>query len=103
MDSCRWDDEHFRSVYAFKECYRSKVYSFKRRRNNLATNGCEGLLVDDCDIEEAGGDTIGPQLGIDLEGFGENGIKYDHPYKLTVRNCRFKNNGRGSRYSPHKR
>ncbi|KXZ22395.1 right-handed parallel beta-helix repeat-containing protein [Bacillus nakamurai] len=66
------------------------------RRNNLATNGCEGFLVDDCDIEEAGGDTIGPQLGIDLEGFGEKGIKYDHPYKLTVRNCRFKNNGRGS-------
>ena len=66
------------------------------RRNNLATSGCNGLLVYDCDIEEAGGDTIGPQLGIDLEGYGEDGIKYDHPYKLTVRNCRFKNNGRGS-------
>ncbi|MEN4815388.1 right-handed parallel beta-helix repeat-containing protein [Bacillus velezensis] len=73
-----------------------KCTLLRGRRNNLATNGCEGLLVDDCDIEEAGGDTIGPQLGIDLEGFGENGIKYDHPYKLTVRNCRFKNNGRGS-------
>ncbi|MEC2196040.1 right-handed parallel beta-helix repeat-containing protein [Bacillus velezensis] len=73
-----------------------KCTLLRGRRNNLATNGCEGLLVDDCDIEEAGGDTTGPQLGIDLEGFGENGIKYDHPYKLTVRNCRFKNNGRGS-------
>ncbi|MGY8613918.1 right-handed parallel beta-helix repeat-containing protein [Bacillus velezensis] len=73
-----------------------KCTLLRGRRNNLATNGCEGLLVDDCVIEEAGGDTIGPQLGIDLEGFGENGIKYDHPYKLTVRNCRFKNNGRGS-------
>ncbi|WP_437132726.1 right-handed parallel beta-helix repeat-containing protein [Bacillus atrophaeus] len=66
------------------------------RRNNLATNGCEGLLVEDCDIEEAGGDTIGPQLGIDLEGFAEKGIKYDHPYELTIADCRFKKNGRGS-------
>lgn len=60
------------------------------RRNNLATNGCEGLLVEDCDIEEAGGDTIGPQLGIDLEGYGENGRKYDHPYELTISDCRFR-------------
>lgn len=66
------------------------------RRNNLATNGCEGLLVEDCDIEEAGGDTIGPQLGIDLEGYGENGRKYDHPYELTISDCRFRKNGRGS-------
>lgn len=47
-------------------------------------------MVEDCDIEEAGGDTIGPQLGIDLEGYGENGRKYDHPYELTISDCRFR-------------
>ncbi len=31
-----------------------KCTLLRGRRNNLATNGCEGLLVDDCDIEEAG-------------------------------------------------
>ncbi|MCR9040933.1 MULTISPECIES: right-handed parallel beta-helix repeat-containing protein [Bacillus] len=66
------------------------------RRNNLATNGCEGLLVEDNDIEEAGGAEIGPQLGIDLEGYGDKGIKYDHPYELRIVGNRFRNNGRGA-------
>ncbi|QFG05498.1 tail spike [Bacillus phage 031MP002] len=74
-----------------------KCTLMRGRRNCLATNGCEGLLVDDCTVEEAGG--VGgtrPEYGIDLEGFGENGIKYDHPYKLIIRNCRIKNNGLGA-------
>ncbi|MCY9198109.1 right-handed parallel beta-helix repeat-containing protein [Bacillus atrophaeus] len=66
------------------------------RRNNLATNGCEGLLVENNDIEEAGGSEIGPQLGIDLEGYGDKGIKYDHPYKLRIVGNRFSKNGRGA-------
>lgn len=66
------------------------------RRNNLATNGCYGLTVERCDIKEAGGDTIGPQLGIDLEGYGDKGIKYDHPYEITIKNNWIKNNGRGA-------
>ncbi len=65
------------------------------RRNNLATNGCEGLLVEDNDIEEAGGAEIGPRLGIDLEGYGDKGVKYDHPYELRIVGNRFRHNGRG--------
>ncbi|QQO40359.1 tail spike [Bacillus phage 268TH004] len=74
----------------------SKCTLIRGRRNCLATNGCEGLLVDDCAIEDAGGEGgTRPQYGIDLEGFGESGIKYDHPYKLVVRNCKFKGNALG--------
>lgn len=68
----------------------------KARRNNFATNGCEGLLFENNDVNYAGGDTIGPQLGVDLEGYGQNGIKYDHPYQLIVNKNRFKENGRGA-------
>ncbi|UJJ74831.1 hypothetical protein Goe27_00310 [Bacillus phage vB_BsuM-Goe27] len=73
-----------------------KCYTLRGRRNNLATNGCLGLNINDCDFVEAGGDTIGPAYGIDLEGFAENSIKYDHPYEINVTNCRFKRNGKGA-------
>ncbi|MDJ1631024.1 hypothetical protein QNN00_14410 [Bacillus velezensis] len=39
-------------------------------RNNLATNGCEGLLVEDNDIEEAGGAEIGPRSASILKATG---------------------------------
>lgn len=65
------------------------------RRNNLSAVGCDGVLIDNCDFIAAGGDTIGPQLGIDFEGYAENGVKYAHPYNLQVKDSRFKNNGRG--------
>lgn len=68
----------------------------RARRNNFATNGCEGLVFEDNDVNYAGGDTIGPQLGIDLEGFGEGGLKYDHPYKIIIKKNRFRENGRGA-------
>ncbi|AII28141.1 tail spike protein [Bacillus phage Bobb] len=73
-----------------------KCRTEKGRRNNIATDGCLGLLIDDCDIIKAGGDTIGPQLGIDLEGYAEDGIKYGHPYEINITNCRFRKNGRGA-------
>ncbi|AUO79576.1 hypothetical protein BSP10_173 [Bacillus phage BSP10] len=73
-----------------------KCILIRGRRNNLATNGCLGMNVDDCDFIEAGGDTIGPAFGIDLEGFAENSIKYDHPYEINITNCRFKRNGKGA-------
>ncbi|AXH71076.1 hypothetical protein BSP38_034 [Bacillus phage BSP38] len=73
-----------------------KCTTIRGRRNNFATNGCIGLNIDDCDFIEAGGDVIGPAFGIDLEGFAENSIKYDHPYEINITNCRFKRNGKGA-------
>lgn len=73
-----------------------KCRTSRGRRNNIAAGASVGLLIDDCDIIEAGGDEIGPQLGIDLEGYADNSIKYQHPYEINVINCRFKDNGRGS-------
>ncbi|CAA66535.1 unnamed protein product [Bacillus phage SPP1] len=65
------------------------------RRNNLSAVGCDGVLINNCDFIAAGGDVIGPQLGIDFEGYAENGIKYAHPYNLQLKNSRFRDNGRG--------
>lgn len=66
----------------------------RARRNNIATDGCLGLIVEKSMITNASGDA-NPRLGLDIEGFAENGIKYHHPYEVIVRNNTFRGNTGG--------
>ncbi|UUG68058.1 right-handed parallel beta-helix repeat-containing protein [Bacillus phage PK-3] len=70
------------------------VKLYRGRRNNIATDGCLGLTVENSLIADSDGD-IEPRLGMDIEGFAENSIKYNHPYEVVVRNNTFRGNTGG--------
>ncbi|MEE5181022.1 right-handed parallel beta-helix repeat-containing protein [Bacillus subtilis] len=72
----------------------SNVKLYRGRRNNIATDGCLGLIVENSLIADSDGD-IDPRLGMDIEGFAENSIKYNHPYEVIVRNNTFRGNTGG--------
>lgn len=78
-----------------KNVYVEKCFLETARRNNLSAIGCDYVTIHRCVFERAGGGTIGPQLGIDFEGYAENGVRYAHPYSLKVTKCNFIDNTNG--------
>ncbi|UOY90884.1 right-handed parallel beta-helix repeat-containing protein [Bacillus glycinifermentans] len=65
----------------------------RSRRNNISITGCDGVLVEGCNIEDAGaGNGTAPRFGIDIEGYSEGSVFYEKPVNVTIRNNVFKGN-----------
>ncbi|QBP41930.1 right-handed parallel beta-helix repeat-containing protein [Paenisporosarcina antarctica] len=61
------------------------------RRNNISITACDQVIVENCQILNAGindgiHDGTAPRYGIDLEGYGEGSIDYETPLKIIIRN-----------------
>lgn len=65
----------------------------RSRRNNISITGCDGVLVEGCNIRDAGtGNGTAPRFGIDIEGYSEGSVFYEKPVNVTIRNNVFKGN-----------
>jgi hypothetical protein len=67
------------------------------RRNNISITACDHVIVESCEILNAGindgvHDGTAPRYGIDLEGYGEGSIDYETPLKVVVKNNKFVGN-----------
>ncbi|MDI5791612.1 hypothetical protein PO124_34410 [Bacillus licheniformis] len=59
----------------------------RSRRNNLSITGCDNVLVEGCEIADAGtGNGTAPCFGIDIEGYSEGSIVYEEPVNVIIRN-----------------
>ncbi|EEL48439.1 MULTISPECIES: right-handed parallel beta-helix repeat-containing protein [Bacillus cereus group] len=65
----------------------------KSRRNNLSLEGCDGVLVENNVITNAGiDDGTAPRFGIDIEGYGEGATDYVVPLNIVIKNNKFEGN-----------
>ncbi|ARC76392.1 hypothetical protein EI976_19405 [Bacillus licheniformis] len=65
----------------------------RSRRNNLSITGCDNVLVEGCEIADAGtGNGTAPCFGIDIEGYSEGSIVYEEPVNVIIRNNVLKGN-----------
>jgi len=60
------------------------------RRNNLSITGCDGVQVEGNVITRAGWndgvhDGTAPRFGVDIEGYGENGVRWETALNVIVR------------------
>ncbi|UFJ42039.1 right-handed parallel beta-helix repeat-containing protein [Brevibacillus humidisoli] len=63
------------------------------RRNNISINACDGVVIENNVIRNAGVDTtIGPGFGIDIEGYGEGDIDFEVPVNVVIKNNTFRGN-----------
>ncbi|MDK2600676.1 right-handed parallel beta-helix repeat-containing protein [Bacillus stercoris] len=71
------------------------------RRNNIALTACDGAIVENSKIINAGGPgteenplSAGttPQFGIDIEGYGEGEIDYEEPWNIIIKGNYFQGN-----------
>lgn len=71
------------------------------RRNNISVTGCDGVLIENCQITSAGThdgirDGTAPRFGIDIENYGEGSVDYQTALNVTIRGCRFIGNQAGA-------